>query len=159
MFVPKKPWPFGNKYHDAGCAESEIVWQVKLREGTDCLQHLGNREHDNRGKTVGTLLHCLTQPIHRAGRLVVLDSGFCILQGLVELEKVGVFTHALIKKRQYWPKHVPGEQIIQHFTDKSVSSSDAIKGESDGVPYHIYSMKEPDCHADYVNVWDNVRVG
>ena len=73
-----------------------------------------------------------------------MDSGFCILQGLVELKKVGVFAHALIKKRQYWPKHVPGEQIIQHFADKSIGSSDAIKGELDGVPFHIYGMKEPD---------------
>ena len=44
----------------------------------------------------------------------------------------------------YWPKHAPGEQIIQHFADKSISSSDAIKGELDGVPFHIYGMKEPD---------------
>ena len=33
MFVPRKPWPFGNEYHDAGCAESDIIWQVELREG------------------------------------------------------------------------------------------------------------------------------
>ena len=44
---------------DAGCAESNIIWQVKLVEGKDHLQHLGNREHDDKGKTVGTLL-CLT---------------------------------------------------------------------------------------------------
>ena len=59
MFVPRKPWPFGNEYHDAGCAESDIIWQVELREGKDCLQHLGNKENDDKGKTVGTLL-CLT---------------------------------------------------------------------------------------------------
>ena len=47
-------------------------------------------------EAVGTLLH-LTKPIHRSGKLVVLDSGFCVLQGLVELEKLGVFAHALIK--------------------------------------------------------------
>ena len=57
MFVPRKAWPFGNKYHDDGCAESDIIWQVKLREGKDHPQHLGNKEHDDKGKTVGTLLH------------------------------------------------------------------------------------------------------
>ena len=60
------------------------------------------------------------------------------------MKKVGVFTHVLIKKRQYWPKCVPGEQIIQHFTNKSIGSSDAIKGELDGVSFHIYGLKEPD---------------
>ena len=97
MFVPRKPWPFGNEFDDADCADSDIIWQVELREGKDHLQHLGGKEHDEKGKTVGTLLH-LTQPIHGVGRLVVLDSSFCVLQGLVELKKVGVFAHALIKK-------------------------------------------------------------
>ena len=73
-----------------------------------------------------------------------MDSSFCVLQGLVELEKVGVFAHALIKKRQYWLKHVPGQQIIEHFADKSIGFSDAIKGELDRVPFHLYGMKEPD---------------
>ena len=62
-----------------------------------------------------------------------MDSGFCVLQGLVELKKVGVFAHVLIKKQQYWPKHVPGQQIIEHFADISIGFSDAIKGELDAV--------------------------
>ena len=35
MFVPRKPWHFGNEYHDAGCCDSDIVWAVDLREGKD----------------------------------------------------------------------------------------------------------------------------
>ena len=35
MFIPRKPWPFGNKYHDAGCAESAIIWSLDLCEGKD----------------------------------------------------------------------------------------------------------------------------
>ena len=62
-FVPRKLWPFGNEFHDAGCAYSDIIWQVELGEGKDHLQHLGGKEHDEKGKTVGTLLR-LTQPIH-----------------------------------------------------------------------------------------------
>ena len=30
--VPRKPWKFGNKYHDAGCADSSIIW-VSLHSG------------------------------------------------------------------------------------------------------------------------------
>ena len=55
-----------------------------------------------------------------------------------------MFAHVLIKKQQHWPKYVPGEQIIQHFVDKSIGSSDAIKGELDREPFHINGMKEPD---------------
>ena len=35
MYVPRKPRQFGNEYHDAGCADSDIIWQVDLREGKD----------------------------------------------------------------------------------------------------------------------------
>ena len=92
---------------------------------------------------IGTLLH-LTKPEWGTGKLVVLDSGFCVLQGLVELKKKGVYAHARIKKRRYWPKHVPGDVIIAHFTEKKVGKTDAINGELDSIPFYLYGMKEPD---------------
>ena len=96
MCVPRKPWKFGNEYHDAGCADSDVIWQVDLREGKDRPCHMGEKEHDEKGQTVGTLL-CLTKPVWGSGKVFVLDSGFCVLQALVELKKKGVFAHALIK--------------------------------------------------------------
>ena len=115
---------------------------MEIRERKDQPRELP-KEHDNKGKTVGTLLR-LMKPIHGLGKLVVLDSGFCVLQGLVELNKLGVFAHALIKRCRYWPKHVKGDDIIQHFANKEVGSADALRGQLDGVPVYIYSMKEPD---------------
>ena len=56
MFVPRKPWPFGNEYHDAGCADSDIIWAVELRKGKDHLTQLNNKEFDEMGKTIGTPL-------------------------------------------------------------------------------------------------------
>ena len=91
---------------------------------------------------IGTLLH-LTKPVWGTGKLVVLDSGFCVLQSLVELKKKGVYAHALIKKRRYWLKHVPGDDIIMHFTEKKVGETDAIHGELDSIPFYLYGMKEP----------------
>ena len=124
MYIPRKPWPFGNEYHDAGCADSAIIWQVDLREGKDRPVQLGGKEHDDRGKTTGTLLQ-LTKPVHGTGKVFVL--------ALVELKKCGVYAHALIKKRRYWPKYIPGEAIKEHFRDKEVGSVDALKGQLDGV--------------------------
>ena len=74
---------------------------------------------------------------------MVLDSGFCILEGLIELRKKGVFAGALIKKRRHWPKHVPGDEIDQHFDNKEVGSTDALRGVLDNKPYNIFCMKEP----------------
>ena len=143
MFVPRKPWKFGNEYHDAGCSLSDIIWQVDLREGKDHPAHLGKKEFDELGSTVGTLLR-LSKPVHGTGKIFVLDSGFCVLQGLIELKKRGCFAHALIKKRRYWPKHIPGDEIIAHFADKEIGDADAISGILEEVPFYIVGMKEPD---------------
>ena len=42
------------------------------------------------------------------------------------------------------PKHVPGEQIIQHFNNKDIGDADAIHGELDGKFLYLFRMKEPD---------------
>ena len=55
MYVPHKPWPFGNEYHNAGCADSDIIWAIDLREGKDRPANLGNKEFDDHGKTCGIL--------------------------------------------------------------------------------------------------------
>ena len=90
MFVPRKPWNFGNEYHNAGCADSNIIWALDLREGKDCPQNLGHKEFNNIGKTMGILLR-LTKPVWSTGKVFVLDSGFCVVQAIVKLKKRGLF--------------------------------------------------------------------
>ena len=156
MYVPRKPWPFGNEYHDAGCADSDIIWALDLREGKDWQQNLGKKEFDEIGKTTGILLR-LTKPFWSTGKVFVLDSGFCVLQAIVELKKRGLFAAALIKKCRYWPKHVPGNEIIAHFNDKEVGAVDAINGRR----YIPYSWNErARLYYDvYDNIWDNTQDG
>ena len=62
----------------------------------------------------------------------------------MELKKKVVYADALIKKRRYWLKHVPGDDIIAHFAEEKVGETDAIHGELDGIPFYLYGMKEPD---------------
>ena len=90
------------------------------------------------------LLLSLCKSIYGAGKLVILDSGFCVLQGLIELRKVGVFAAALIKKRRYWPKYVQGDKIDRHFENIEVGKTDSWSGILDDVPYGIFCMKEPE---------------
>jgi hypothetical protein len=143
MFVPQKPWPMENEYHSICCALSGIMYSIELVEGKDWPQQLGPAQHNNLGKTVG-LMWRMCKPIHHQGKVVILDSGFCVLQGIIELKKVGVFAAALIKKRRYWPKHVNGEAIAAHFADKEIGYTDALPGEPYGVNFHLFCMKEPD---------------
>ena len=48
------------------------------------------------------------------------------------------------QKRRYWLKHVLGDNIIAHFTEKKVGKTDAMNGELDSIPFYLYGMKEPD---------------
>ena len=71
------------------------------------------------GKT-NSLLLCLTKLLCSTGNLLVLDSNLCILQGAIELTKVGVFVAAVVKKQFYWPRHVPGQYIDNYMKTKDI---------------------------------------
>ena len=134
-------WMF-NEYHTVCCSLSGILWQMELMEGKDAPSQLVPK-FNNLGKTVGLLLQVL-EPIFGKGNMVVLDSGFCVLKGIVELKKRGVYASALIKKQKYWPKYIKGDAIKEYFDDKDVGDCDSWKGNMDEVPFHVYAMKEPD---------------
>ena len=61
-------------------------------------------------------------------KYVVLDSGLCVLKGLIELKKQGLFACALIKKCHYLPNMVPDNKSNSHFAmDRvQVGDTDAI---------------------------------
>ena len=143
MFVPRKPRPFGNEYHTVCCCSSGIMWQIELVEGKDQPSELGQQEYGNLVATVGLLLHSLV-PIFHLGFVIILDSRFCVLKGIIKLRKKGVFVSGLIKKRSYWPRYIRGDEIKDHFADKEVGDTDSWAGKIDDVPFHIYSMKDPD---------------
>ena len=77
------------------------------------------------------------------GGYVILDSIFCVLKGLIQLRKKGVFACAFIKKRRYWPSMVPGKEMEDHFREVEVGETDAIQGTADDVIYNLRGMEEP----------------
>ena len=161
MFVPRKPWPFGNEYHTMSCAKSDILYSMELVEGKDQPKEGPHKDKafDNLGRTVGLLLR-LTTPIWHQARTVILDSGFCVLKGIIELKKKGVYAGALIKKRRYWPKHIRGDDIREHFANKEVGDTNSWKGNLEGVPFHVYAMKEPDYVMSIMSTYGtNERIG
>ena len=110
---------------------------------------------------VGLLLRMLL-PIFHLSFVVILDSGFCVLKGIVELHKKGVFASALIKKKRYWPKYIHGDGVKEHFNDKEVGDANSWGGKLEGVPFHVFTMKEPDYVMSLIstygtNVWDGYK--
>ena len=99
MIVLRKPWPTGNEYHTIACSNSGILFQAEIKEGKSAPRER-KPEYCNLGKTTGLLLR-LTKPLYGSGSIVVMDSGFCVVQAIIELWKKGIFSSALIKKRRY----------------------------------------------------------
>ena len=102
MCVERNPHPFGNERHTIACGLSTIVWFTDIAEGRDCPCERGRSEFDEIVKTVGKMLR-YTRPIWNCAKVVIMDSGFYVTKGLVDLRKEGVFGAALIKKRRYYP--------------------------------------------------------
>ena len=143
MFVPRKPHPMGNEYHSLCCGVSGIMYAIELVEGKDRPRELQAPKFSEFGKTTGLLLR-LTDSIHHSGRVVIMDSGFCVLLALAKLASYGVYSSAVIKKRRYWPKYINGDAIDIHFEGKEVGSVDALPGWLEAHRFRIFCMKEED---------------
>jgi hypothetical protein len=70
-------------------------------------------ENEGYMKTVELLLK-LIELIHQMRKVVMGDSGLCVTQSMVALDKKGVYGQFLIKTRRCWPKYVPRELIDSH---------------------------------------------
>ncbi len=151
MFVPRKPHPSGNEYHSIadGDQGKPIMWRIKIQEGKDRLKDQNNNplyptEFENYTKTSALMLY-MTKPIHNTGKIVTMDSGFCVAAGILALHHVGVYGQALIKKRgRYWPKHVPGNEIEEHMRDKDLGYAETYKQSIDGKNFLVHCQKDTD---------------
>ena len=144
VFCPRKPHPYGNEYHTICCGHSGILFAMEMVEGKDTPKERSVDPNENKIGKTGALLLRLCQSIFTTGKVVILDSGFCVLRAIIGLRQQGVFASALIKKRKYWPKYVPGEAMNEHMASKQVGECDSLKGTLDGVPYDLFTLKEPD---------------
>jgi Transposase IS4 len=86
----------------------------------------------------------LCKSLYGTGKLVIVDSGFCVLQAIIELKKLSVYVSALVKKRRYWPKYIMGDEIKETFADKEIGYQDRLPRELDGTKFDLFGMKEPD---------------
>lgn len=143
MFVPRKPHPFGNEYHSVCCGQISIMWGIELVEGKDApRQRARDPNETSLGKT-GALLLRMLKPIFGTAKVVILDSGFCVLRALVALQKNGVFASSVIKKRMFWPALIPGDTIDAKMSEKPVETTESLRGQLEGVKYDVFCLKEP----------------
>ena len=103
---------------------------MNIQEGKDAPKERRGEDNENKrrpGKACALLL-CLCKSLYFSGKIVVLGSGFCVLQALVELKKLGVYAAAVIKKRRYWPKYVKGNEMESFMANKEIGDVGVWQG-------------------------------
>jgi hypothetical protein len=79
------------------------MYGIKIVEGEDkppekpLCSHTGDKS-----PTMGLLLR-LCKSLIGTGKVVILDSGFCVLKGLIQLRKNGIYASAVIKNAATGP--------------------------------------------------------
>ena len=159
VYCPRKPHPFGNEYHDICCGLSNILFRILLVEGKDKPQNKPPSEFERYGPTTHLLLECCRTIFH-TGRVVILDSGFCVLKAIVKLREYGVFASAVIKKRRYWPSLVKGDVIEKYMNEenKKIGDGDAIQGTLNGSKYNIFCFKDSTFIMKLMSTYGTLRV-
>ena len=60
---------------------------------------------------------------------MIMDSGFCVLGGILKMRKRGYYGSTLIKKRRYWPRGIHGYEINEYFSTKNIGDVGCLSGE------------------------------
>ena len=119
VFYPRKPHPKGNEHHTICCGESGIIYGWQIVEVRDHRIPMGQPEFQtslNMKKVV--LMLRLKRALWSTGKATIMGSGFCVLKGILEMRKRGVYGIKLIKQRRYWPRGIYGYSINNSFRSK-----------------------------------------
>ena len=73
-----------------------------------------------------------------------MDSGLCVMKGLILIVENSVSGLTLINKWRYWPKGLPAEDIILHMQLKEVGDMDAVNYVIHWKSYQITYIRDPD---------------
>ena len=96
VYCPRKPHPYGNEYHTICCGMSGIIYTVEIIEGEDRPKDKVIDPNDRLVDKTGALLLRLCESLFATGKVVILDSGFCVLKAIIALRQKGVFASELI---------------------------------------------------------------
>ena len=78
MFVPFKPHPFVKEYHTIECAKSKAIYNVEVVEGKDRPRVMVKKEFEEKGAAASLMVR-MTKSLCGTGKVVVVDSGLCVL--------------------------------------------------------------------------------
>ena len=102
---------------------------------------MGQKDFDKKGEMVGLVVQ-MPNPLRGMVKLVFMESGFYVMEGIILMTEKGVFGLELIKKQCYWPKGIPSEEMIHNTQRKEVGDVDIITNIICARSYHIMTLKD-----------------
>jgi hypothetical protein len=90
VFCPRKSHPVGNEYHTIADGMTTILYAAEIVMEKDTPENYLHQYEKEEGKT-NYLLARLTRSIWHSGKVVILDSAFCVLQALINLRERGLY--------------------------------------------------------------------
>lgn len=139
MTVKRKPHPLGNEYHTICDGETCIMFKMELVEGKSRPQQRPLKYEAEYGKTASLVIR-MTEELSTTGRVVVMDSAFCVMSAIYQLYKRGLYTATVAKKRAYWPRGIPGDEVNAHMAGKPVGELHTRKARMHDMPLLLFAV-------------------
>ncbi len=141
MYVARKPHPVGNEYHTICDAGTGILFKMELVEGKSRPPELGKPafEEAHNSKTTGLVLR-MTDELAGSGRVVVMDSAFCVMKAVVAMQQRGIYVTTVAKKRSYWPRDIPGDDILAYMHQKPVGEVHGRRGRLGNTTFNLFAV-------------------
>ena len=103
VFVDRKFWKLGNEHHSFADIIAVVIHD-EIVMGRDRPAGLTKEYEKEHGTGVVALVLRHIKCVKGSRRVIILDSGFCVLMLIAALGNFGLFGVSCIKKRRHWPK-------------------------------------------------------
>ena len=117
------------------------MFVVELVEGKEHPRQAGPLEFEDLSRNTLGLLLRMMKSYFATGRYVILDYSLCVLKGLIQLRKKGIFPCDVINKRRCWPAMVRIKEMEDHYREMEVGDTYSIQGTVDDVIYNLWGKK------------------
>jgi len=116
IFIPRKPIPCGQEYHTIADVDSNIIFGFEI---VDKVKKL----YDDQYRLKMTAL-CVrmteSTKLHGSRRIVYCDSAFASLDAMEALRDKGLYSIMMVKKKNYWPKGIAGQELLEELKDQPI---------------------------------------
>lgn len=111
--VPRKPHPIGQEFKTLADHHTYCILQI------DTVSDPRPKEYDEPGKrTITATVKRLVKPWFGSGRTVIADSWFGSPSMTIMLSDLGLHSIMQVTKRRFWPRGMPGTDIIQQVEEE-----------------------------------------